>query len=51
MNYRGKLYTYNSLLMLISWGRMFYDVVKIILILFKEKLDMKPFKSKKNFWL
>ena len=27
---------------------MFYDVVKIILILFKDELDMKPFKSKKN---
>ena len=27
---------------------MFYNVVKIILILFKDELDMKPFKSKKN---
>ena len=27
---------------------MFYDVVKFILILFKDELDMKPFKSKKN---
>ena len=27
---------------------MLYDVVKIILILFKDELDMKPFKSKKN---
>lgn len=27
---------------------MFYDVVKIILILFKDELDMKPFKSKKK---
>lgn len=26
---------------------MFYDVVKIILILFKDELDMKPFKRKK----
>lgn len=28
---------------------MCYNVVKIILILFKKKLDMKPLKSKKTF--